>query len=165
MQLPATAEESDDGPKLTAAELSAWQGLLAAAIAESKIFASVEIASEGRMPSADDYILGSRITRFRFQKRWVPTLFPFHIALSLFTMSMYTMFGGPTSATSVEFAARFELRRAGSGHVMADFSESYRLGRLLNVISDPARNPYDNPNLVFAQIINSAVAKIVEVLP
>ena len=158
-------EDPKDPADLTQTDLARWQQLVTSGIDQSNIFAKVEAAPESGTPSQGDYVLGGRITRFRFQKNWVPTFFPLHLGLTFFTFTAYTLFGGPTTATVVRFATEFELRRADSGEQILAFDESYRSTRAVNVYSKGVENPYDNPNLVFARVIESASMKIAAALP
>jgi hypothetical protein len=136
-----------------------------AGIDQSNIFARVEISSEAGAPAGADFLLGGRITRFWFEKNWVPTFFPIHLGLSFFTFTGYTLFGGPTTATVVRFSVEFHLQRADTGEEIAVFDENYRSTRAVNIYSKGAENPYDNPNLVFAQVIGSAATRIAAALP
>jgi len=165
MRFPYTAEDPDDASDLTPADLLRWQQILVSGIDQTNIFALVEAASEGTTPPADGYILSGQITNFRFQKNWVPTFFPIHLGLTFFTFTGYTLFGGPTTATIVRFSTHFELQDARSGDRIIAFDENYRSTRAVNIYSKGAENPYDNPNLVFAEVISSAAIKIAAVLP
>jgi hypothetical protein len=59
----------------------------------------------------------------------------------------------------------FEVRSAGSGEELVAFDENYRSSRAVNIYSKGGENPYDNPNLVLAQVITSAAMKIAASLP
>jgi len=157
--------DPDDASDLSAADLAKWQSLLVAGLDQTNIFARVLHASDEESARSCDYVLDGRITNFRFDKNWVPVFFPLHLALSFFTFSGYTLFGGPVVATVVRFNVEFELRRAGSDEVIASFEKSYRSNRAVNIYSKAIENPYNNPNLVFADIIKSAAMTIAVALP
>jgi hypothetical protein len=165
MPFPYAPEDPKDASDLTPDDLARWQQLLASGIDQSDIFAVVDVAPAGGAAPADGYVLSGRITRFSFQKNWVPTFFPIHLGLSFLTFTGYTLFGGPTTATVVRFAVHFEVRSAGSGGEVVAFDENYRSSRAVNIYSKGVENPYDNPNLVFAQVITSAAMKIAASLP
>src|SRR5262245_46377440 len=152
-------EDPDDAHDLSPDDLATWQRMVATGIDQANIFARVDTADLGAERPAADYVLGGRITSFRFQKNWVPTFFPIHLALSFFTFTGYTLFGGPTTATIVRFSSVFHFD-LGSGETIAAFNETYRSTRAVNVYSKGAENPYDNPNLVFAQIISSVATRV-----
>jgi hypothetical protein len=162
---PYRPEDPKDASDLTPEDLSRWHELLVSGIDQANIFALVEAAPTGGAPLANGYVLDGHITEFWFQKNWVPTLIPIHLGMSFLTFTGYTLFGGPTSATIVRFTTHFELRRAGSGELIAAFDENYRSIRALNVYTKGSENPYDNPNLVFAQVITSATMKVAAALP
>ncbi len=157
--------DPDDASDLGADDLAKWQSLLVAGLDQTDVFARVVYASDEESARSCDYVLDGRITNFRFQKNWVPTFFPLHLALSFFTFSGYTLFGGPVVATIVRFNVKFELRRTGSDEVIASFDKSYHSSRAVNIYSKAAENPYNNPNLVFADIIKSAAMTIAVALP
>jgi len=158
-------EDADDAGDLTPADLSKWQNLLVSGLDQANVFATVEAAPEAGSPPAAEYVLSGRITRFQFQKNWVPTFFPIHLGLSFLTLTGYTAFGGPLTATIVRFATDFELVRADTGERLAAFDESYRSTRAVNVYTKGSENPYDYPNLVFARVIESAAQKMAAALP
>jgi hypothetical protein len=158
-------EDPKDADDLTPADLTTWQRLLVAGIDQANVFARVEAAPEGGAPPAGDFVLSGRITRFWFEKNWVPTFFPIHLGLSFFTFTGYTLFGGPTTATVVRFSVEFHLQRADTGEEIVAFDENFRSTRAVNIYSTGAENPYDNPNLVFAQVIGSAATRIAAALP
>jgi hypothetical protein len=154
-----------DASDLTPEDLEVWQQLLVSGIDQSNVFAKVEAAPAQGSPPAADFVLSGRITRFRFQKNWVPTFFPIHLGLSFFTFTAYTLFGGPTTATIVRFTVDFHLERADTGQEILAFDQNYRSTRAVNVYSKGVDNPYDNPNLVFAQVIGTAATRIAAALP
>jgi hypothetical protein len=158
-------DDPDDASDLGGADLVKWESLLASGLDQSNIFANVITFSGDESQSPSDYVLGGRITRFRFQKNWVPTFFPLHLGLSFFTFTGYTLFGGPTTATIVRFTVEFELKRVDSGETLVTFDRNYRSTRAVNVYSKGVDNPYNNPNLVFAHIVESAATAIAEALP
>lgn len=158
-------EDPKDADDLTPADLLLWRRLVASGIDQSNIFATVAAAPESGARPPADYLLSGRITRFRFEKNWVPTFFPIHLGLSFFTFTAYTLFGGPTTATIVRFSTEFQLQRADTGEEIVTFDENFRSTRAVNVYSGGAENPYDNPNLVFAKVIESAAIKIAAALP
>jgi hypothetical protein len=162
---PYRPEDPKDASDLTPEDLSRWHELLVSGIDQANIFALVEAAPTSGAPPANGYLLDGHITEFWFQKNWVPTLVPIHLGMSFLTFTGYTLFGGPTSATIVRFNVHFELRRAGSGELITAFDENYRSIRALNVYTKGSENPYDNPNLVFAQVVTSAAMKVAAALP
>lgn len=165
MPFPYQPEDPKDASDLTQEDLSRWYELLVSGIDQANIFAVVEAAPANGAPPASGYTLDGHITEFWFYKNWVPTLFPIHLGMSFLTFTGYTLFGGPTSATIVRFNVHFELKRAGSAEVITSFDENYRSTRALNVYTKGSENPYDNPNLVFAQVITSATMKVAAALP
>lgn len=165
LPFPYQPADPDDASDLGAEDLAKWQNLLVAGLDQANIFAKVIPVSAGEPSPSSDYVLDGRITNFRFQKNWVPVFFPLHLGLSFFTFTAYTLFGGPLTATIVRFTVEFQLRRADSPESIASFEKSYRSGRAVNVYSKGAENPYDNPNLVFANIIESAAMAIAVSLP
>jgi hypothetical protein len=155
---------SNDTP-LEALDLQRWQNIVVAGLNQANIFADVVPCAGDEVPASASYVLDGRITRFRFQKNWVPTFFPLHLGLSFFTFTGYTLFGGPTTMTIVRFAVDFELRRADTGEILLSWTRNYRSTRAVNIYSKGAGNPYDNPNLVFADVLGSAAISIAEALP
>ena len=139
--------------------------MLAAGLDQTNILDSVVVASGGGAPPAGDYAIGGRITRFQFQKNWIPTLFPIHLSLSFLTFTGYTLFGGATAATVVRFSVDFELTEVRSGEIIYSFEEDFSSTRKINVYSEAAENPYENPNLVFSKVIDSAATQIAGVFP
>ena len=72
-------EDPDDAGRLTEGDLARWQRMLAAGLDQANILESVAVASGAESRSAGDFAIGGRITRFRFQKSWIPTLIPIHL--------------------------------------------------------------------------------------
>jgi hypothetical protein len=158
-------EDPDDAGRLTEDDLARWQGILAAGLDRTNILESVVAAPGGGSPPAGDYALGGRITRFQFRKSWVPTLIPIHLGASFLTFTGYTLFGGPTAETVVHFTVDFELEDLRSGELIHSFEEDFASTRKINVYSEAAENPYENPNLAFSEVVDSAAAKIARALP
>jgi hypothetical protein len=150
---------------IVAADLDKWRSLVVSGINQANIFAEVIPYSGDDAGALATYTLDGHITSFRFQKNWVPIFFPLHLGLSFFTFTGYTLFGGPTTATIVRFSVSFELRRADTDELITSFDKSYRSTRAVNVYSKGFENPYDNPNLVFAKILEYAVIEIAAALP
>ena len=146
-------------------DLQQWQHIVVMGLNQANIFADVVSCTGDEVPAVASYVLDGRITRFRFQKNWFPTFFPIHLGLSFFTFTGYTLFGGPTTMTIVRFAVDFELRRVGSDDVILSLSKNYRSTRAVNVYTRGVENPYDNPNLVFAEILGSTAISIAAALP
>jgi len=158
-------EDPDDAGRLTEHDLARWQRMLAAGLDQTNILESVVVASGGGAPPAGDYTISGRITRFRFQKSWIPTLIPIHVSLSFLTFTGYTLFGGATAATVVRFTVDFELTDVRSGRLIQQFEEDFTSTRKINVYSEAAEDPYENPNLVFSKVVDSAATKIANVFP
>jgi hypothetical protein len=158
-------EDPDDAGRLTERDLAAWQAMLAAGLDRANILESIVAASGSGAPPAGDYSIGGRITRFQFQKRWVPTLIPIHLSLSMLTFTGYTLLGGATAATVVHFTADFELTDVRSGELIHSFEEDFSSTRKINVYSVAAEDPYENPSLVFSKVVASAATKIASALP
>jgi hypothetical protein len=155
----------EGGGSLSPADVSRWQKLLAQGLDRSNIFAEVVAAPGHTVPLEVDYVVDGEITEFNFQKNWVPTFFPGHVGLSLFTMSLYTWFAGPTTVTDVDFAVRVDVKDARTGELLDSFTEYYEDVSTLNIYTDGAGNPYQNPSLVFTQVINDVATKIAAALP
>ncbi|MCP3985457.1 MAG: hypothetical protein GY723_13790 [bacterium] len=148
----------DDGTLTSFYDRAKWREILIAGLDQSNIFATV--GESERAPSDfAGYTLSGTIRRFSYQKNWVPTFIPFHVALSFFTLGAYTIFGGPTTGTSVRMTADFELRDA-SGEVVASFTENFASTRAVNIYTSDAKNPYNNPNVALASFIDSAAGKL-----
>jgi hypothetical protein len=158
-------EDPDDADRLSERDLAKWQQMLAAGLDQTNILEFVVVASGGGAPPAGDYTIGGRITRFRFQKSWIPTFIPIHLTLSFLTFTGYTLFGGATAATVVRFTVDFELTDVRSGGLIQSFEEDFSSIRKINVYSEAAENPYENPNLVFSKVIDSAATKIAAAFP
>jgi hypothetical protein len=158
-------EDPDDAGRLTEHDLARWQSLLTAGLDQTNILESVVAASSGGPPPAGDYALDGRITRFRFRKSWIPTFFPIHLTLSFLTFTGYTLFGGATAATVVRFTVDFELTDVRSGELIHSFEEDFASTGKINVYSEAAENPYENPNLVFSKVVDSVATKIAGALP
>jgi hypothetical protein len=158
------AMDSGDTP-LEASDLQRWQSIVVMGMDQANIFADVVSCSGGEIPEVASYVLNGRIERFRFQKNWVPIFFPLHLGLSFFTFTGYTLFGGPTTVTIVRFAVKFELRKADTHEIVLSLNKNYRSTRAVNVYSNGVENPYDNPNLVFAEILGSTAMSIASALP
>lgn len=157
-------EEPKDTP-LEASDLEKWQSLVVLGLNQTNIFADVVACSDEEIPSVASYVLNGRITRFRFQKNWVPTFFPVHLGMSFLTFSGYTLFGGPVTFTIARFAVEFELRRVDTDEIVVSFDRNYYSRRAVNIYSRGLENPYSNPNLVFAEILQSAAIEIAVALP
>jgi hypothetical protein len=158
-------EDPEDASRLTKHDLASWQRILTAGLDRTNLLESVVAAPGGGAPATGDYALGGRITRFQFRKSWVPTLIPIHLSLSFLTFTGYTLFGGPTAATVVHFSVDFQLEDLRSGEIIHSFEEDFASTRRINVYSEAAENPYENPNLVFSKVVDSAAAKITSALP
>jgi hypothetical protein len=156
--------DSGDNP-LEALDLQKWQSVVVMGMNQANIFADVVSCSGEEIPELASYVLSGRIERFRFQKNWVPTFFPLHLGLSLFTWTGYTLFGGPTTMTIVRFAVKFELRKVDTNELVLTLDKNYRSTRAVNVYSKGVENPYDNPNLVFAEVLGSVAMSIALALP
>jgi hypothetical protein len=158
-------EDPDEAGRLTEDDLARWQRILAAGLDQTNILESVVVASGAEAPPAGDYTIDGRITRFWFQKNWIPTLIPIHLSLSFLTFTGYTLFGGATAATAVHFSVDFELTDVRSGEFIHSFEESFTSTCKINIYSEAAENPYENPNLVFSKLVDSAATKIASALP
>ena len=158
-------EDPDDAGRLTEHDLARWQRMLAAGLDQTNILESVVVASGGGAPPAGDYTISGRITRFRFQKSWIPTLIPIHVSLSFLTFTGYTLFGGATAATVVRFSVDFEVTEVRSGELIQSFEEDFSSIRKINVYSEAAENPYENPNLVFSKVVDSAATEVASLFP
>jgi hypothetical protein len=156
--------DSSDKP-LEALDLQKWQSIVVSGMNQANIFADVVSCSGEEIPEVASYVLSGRIERFRFQKNWFPTFFPLHLGLSFFTFTGYTLFGGPTTMTIVRFAVEFELRKVGTNELVLTLDKNYRSTRAVNVYSKGVNNPYDNPNLVFAEVLGSTAISIALALP
>jgi len=157
-------QKSNDTP-LDAMDLQKWQSMVVAGIDQASIFGKVVSCSGDEIPAAASYVLDGRITRFRFQKNWVPMFFPLHLGLSFFTFTGYTLFGGPTTMTIVRFAVEFELRKVDTNEVVLSLNKNYRSTRAVNIYSKSIGNPYSNPNMVFAEILGESAMAIAAALP
>jgi hypothetical protein len=157
--------DPDDAGRVTERDLARWQQILAAGLERTNLLESVVAAPGDGAPATGDYALGGRITRFEFRKSWVPTLIPIHLGLALLTFTGYTLFGGPTAATVVRFSVEFELEDLRSGELIRSFEEDFASARKINVYSVAAENPFENPNLVFSKVVDSAAAEIASALP
>jgi hypothetical protein len=162
-------DDPDDADKVTDGDLLALQRVLLNGFDQTDIFSSVVAADGtetlGAVDSQGDYVLDGRITNFRFEKNWVPTFFPVHVGMSFITLTGYTIFGGPTTATIVRMSVDFELRDGATGETVALFTERYTSTRAVNIYSKGAENPYENPNMVLAQIIDSAAKRMAVAIP
>jgi hypothetical protein len=156
--------DSGDNP-LEALDLQKWQSVVVMGMNQANIFADVVSCSGEEIPEVASYVLSGKIERFRFQKNWFPTFFPLHLGLSFFTFTGYTLFGGPTTMTIVRFAVQFELRKVDTNELLLALDKNYRSTRAVNVYSNGAKNPYDNPNLVFSEILGSTAISIALALP
>ncbi len=139
-----------------------WQQILAAGLGQSNVFETVREASV-LDPEFDGYVLTGKVRRFTFEKNWVPTFFPFHVALSFFTLGGYTIFGGPTTGTAVRITVDFQLEDA-DGRPITAFTENYASTRAVNIYTSDAKNPYDNPNLALSRMIDSTAAHLAAAL-
>ncbi len=157
-------QESKDTP-LDAPDLKKWQSMVVFGLNQTTIFGDVVACSNEEIPSAASYVLNGRITRFRFQKNWVPTFFPVHLGMSFLTFSGYTLFGGPVTFTIARFAVEFELRRVDTDEIVVAFDRSYDSRRAVNIYSRGRENPYSNPNLVFSEVLQSAAIEMALALP
>jgi hypothetical protein len=161
----STSEKPTEDEEVTQADINKWQELLVSGLNQSNIFAEVVPArSEGKVDNAD-YVLTGKIRRFYFKKNWVPTFFPGHIALSFFTLTIYTWAAGPTTVTKVDFEVEATLQDAKSGTIIGNFSERYTDTSALNIYSKGINNPYENPGLVFSTVIDALATKIAAALP
>ncbi len=163
---PFTYEpQKSSDTELDSLDLQQWQSIVVTGLNQANIFADVVPCTGDEVPAAARYVLNGRITRFRFQKNWVPTFFPIHLGLSFFTFTGYTLFGGPTTMTIVRFSVDFELREVGSDEIILSWNKNYRSTRAVNIYTKGSENPYDNPNLVFAETLGSAAISIAAALP
>ncbi|MCP5058427.1 MAG: hypothetical protein GY937_17120 [bacterium] len=150
--------EFDEDTLTTFHDRAKWRELLIAGLDQSNIFATVGEAERGAS-DFEGYTLSGTVRRFRFEKNWVPTFIPFHVALSFFTLGAYTIFGGPTTGTAVRMTVDFELKDA-SGELVTSFRENYASTRAVNIYTSDAKNPYNNPNVALASFIDAAAGKL-----
>ena len=157
--------DEDNDTTLEASDLAQWQNVVVSALDQSNVFGEV-VGFTGDVPDPRaSYVLDGRITRFRFEKNWVPMFFPIHLGLSFLTFTGYTLFGGPITMTVVRFAVEFDLRSTETDETIASIERNYRSTRATNVYTKGVDNPYDNPNMVFSEILESAAIEIAASLP
>lgn len=165
--LPFAYEPSDpkEAKKVSAADLDRWQQLLARGLDTTNVLAQVVTAEAGAIPPGTRYLISGRITKFNFQKNWIPTFFPLHIAASVFTSTLYTWLAGPTTVTDVDFEVSVDVRHAASGDLVTTAEGRFHDMSVLHIYSPGTNNPYNNPNLVFSQVVESLAVKIAAALP
>ena len=127
--------------------------------------ASVVVADASSIPPGTRYLITGSITKFNFQKNWVPTLFPLHIAASLFTFTAFTWLAGPTSVTDVDFGVRVSVVDLDTGQTIATFEEHFEDVSPVNIYTSGTGNPYNNPSLVFSKVVESLATRIAAALP
>ncbi len=140
-----------------------WHKILATGLDQTNLFAKVS-AVDTLAADFEGYTLTGRVRRFRFRQNWFPTFIPVHVGLSLFTLGGWTLLGGPTTGTSVAMTADFQLRDH-QGEVIHEFSENYASVRVLNIYSSDAKNPYKQPNIAFAALVEGIAKKLESALP
>lgn len=150
---------------MTPSDLKRWQEILAEGLNHSNIFAEVLAQAGDQQPLDAAYVIEGKVTKFSFQKNWVPTFFPVHLGLSFLTLTIYTWVAGPTTVTIVEFESVVDLKDAKTGSLIKSFTPSFKDTSTLNVYSKDVNNPYGNPSLVFAPIIDSLASDIAATLP
>ncbi len=162
--LPFAYEPSDpdESGRVSEADLARWQTLFVDALERTEVFGGGVAAVEAGGPGVRaDYVLSGRITRFSFQKNWVPTFFPLHVGMSFFTFYLYSLLGGPTTVTLVELSMEFELRRASSEGPLVEFRETFQDTSTLNVYSESSRkNPYENPGIALSKIVDGVAGRV-----
>ncbi len=159
---PTDADEID---KVSQADLDQWQVIFAEGIDRSNLFGEVLLVRSGQRVPTTSYLIDGEITKFNFQKNWVPTLFPLHVGLSFFTFTAYTWLAGPTTITDVDFGIRIHLRDARTAEPLGTFIEFFEDTSAQNIYSKGVNNPYDNPSLVFSEIVDRLSAKVALALP
>jgi hypothetical protein len=158
---PVEKEEEGMAPQ----DIAKWQELLTQGLDQSNIFAQVVAEKGDRTADSAVYSLDGKITRYYFKKNWVPTFFPVHIGASLFTLTLYTWFAGPTTVTKVDFEIQADLKDAKSGTLIKTFTERFQDTSALNIYSKDTNNPYGNPSITISKVIDSLATDIAAALP
>lgn len=160
-----TPIESDEQDLMTKEDLLRWQEVLADGLNRSNIFADIVRQNGDKVPDHTAYLIDGKIKRFYFKKNWVPTFFPLHLGLSFITLTGYTWAAGPTTVTKIDFQVEVNIKDAKSGEVIKTLSEQFQDTTTMNIYSKDLNNPYGNPNLVFARVIDSLAADMAAALP
>src|SRR5437867_12270921 len=80
--------------EVTLSDITRWQEILVDGLNQANIFAEVvAVTNDSKIVNAQ-YVMSGKIRKFYFKKNWVPTFFPGHIALSFFTLTVYTWAAG-----------------------------------------------------------------------
>jgi hypothetical protein len=157
----APAKESDRDA-MTELDVQRWQELLAQTLDASDIFARTSTTDDPQAPAR--YAISGEIHSFDFYKNWVPTL-PLHLAASFFTLTITTWFGAPTTVTHVDFDVTVDVKDLRTGAAVGSFRKQFKSTNAKNIYSSGAKNPYDNPTLVWNDVIGSLATQIAAALP
>ena len=161
-----TPANPDHRKDMSEQDLLRWQEFLAQSLDQTGIFERVSAAtSPDAAREAARYAISGEIREFQFRKNWVPTFFPVHLAASFFTFTLFTWLGGPTTITDVDFDATVEVKDLRTGVETGTFLVRFESTDLMNLYTSSLKNPYDNPGLVWSQLIGRLAVQIAAALP
>jgi len=156
------ASKGDQGD-MTPQDLARWQELLAQGLDQADIFARIVTAGSAQAPAR--YAISGEIHDFSFAKNWVPTFFPIHLGASFFTFSLFTFLGGPTTLTKVNFDVTVDVKDVSTGESLGSFRKGFASTDVHNLYTKSTKNPYDNPTLVWNDVIGNLATEISAALP
>jgi len=165
--LPFRFAPSDPGRRgdMSEQDLLRWQEFLAQSLDQTDIFSRVSTAESAEAVQGARYAISGEIQNFRFRKNYVPTLFPVHAALSWLTFTAYTWLAGPTTITAVDFDVTVDVKDLRSGQTVGNFRKGFDSTDVENIYTSSMKNPYDNPGVVWADVIGSLASQIAGALP
>jgi hypothetical protein len=144
---PFTYEPVDksDQDLMSQQDLAKWNDVFFQIINLSDICSETIRIDKASNTSNLDYIIDGSLKKFYFKKNWIPMLFPLHIRISFFTLSIYTWAAGPTTSTKVNLEYFANLKDAKTGRVITSVPESFASTDVMTIYSRDTENPYGNP--------------------
>jgi hypothetical protein len=139
--------DTSDQDLMTQQDLAKWNDMFFQNINLSDICAETIRIDKVHHPTNIDYIIDGTLKKFYFKKNWVPMLFPLHIAISFFTLSIYTWAAGPTTSTKVNLEYFANIKDAKTGKVILSVPETFASTDVMTIYSRDTENPYGNPGL------------------
>ncbi|NOT12493.1 MAG: hypothetical protein HOP23_11775 [Methylococcaceae bacterium] len=156
--------DKSDQDLMTQQDLAKWNEVFFQSINLSDICADTIRIDTMQSPKNIDYIIDGTLKKFYFKKNWVPMLFPLHIGISFFTLSIYTWAAGPTTSTKVNLEYFANLKDAKTGKVIISVPETFASTDVMTIYSRDTENPYGNPGLALSPTMNDLAVKLAEAL-
>jgi hypothetical protein len=156
--------DTSDQDLMTQQDLAKWNDMFFQSINLSDICAETIRIDKDHNPTNIDYSIDGTLKKFYFKKNWVPMLFPLHIAISFFTLSIYTWAAGPTTSTKVNLEYFANIKDAKTGKVIISVPETFGSTDVMTIYSRDTENPYGNPGLALSPTLNDVALKFAEAI-